>query len=53
MAMSNKIAEGVKILAEAESYHHGFLPLAASYCRCLGIVDIVDGMVNSRMKVSP
>lgn len=40
-------------LAGAHSYTHGFLPLAAAYCRRLGIVDLVNTLVPSKMNVSP
>ena len=39
--------------AGAEIFQHGHLPAAAAYCRSLGLVDLVDRMVPSQMKVSP
>jgi len=53
MEKTSRLPEGLAALAGARSYAHGFLPLAAAYCRRLGIVDTVDALVPSKMNVSP
>ena len=34
-------------------YTHSYLPIAAAYCRMLGLRDIVDAAVETRMQLSP
>ncbi|NCC62243.1 MAG: IS1634 family transposase [Verrucomicrobiae bacterium] len=41
------------ILKDAQFYAHNHLPLAAAYCRSLGLADLVDRMVPTRMQVRP
>lgn len=41
------------VLAEAEIFSHGHLPAAAAYCRTLGLVELVDRLVPSRMNLRP
>jgi len=40
-------------LRSAEIFNGGYLPAAAAFCRRLGLVDLVNSMVPSRMAVSP
>lgn len=40
-------------LSEAEIFSHGHLPAAAAYCRTLGLVELVDRLVPSRMNLRP
>lgn len=49
----NQLPPELEMLSGAHSYTHGFLPLAAAYCRQLGLVELVDTLVPSKMKVSP
>ena len=44
---------GYEIFKDAEVFHHGHLPLAAAYCRKLGLIDLVNKMVPSEMQLSP
>ena len=37
----------------AKSYTEGFLPLAAAYCRQLGLVELINKMVPTKMNISP
>ena len=46
-------ASELKFLDSAEFYSHTHLPVAAAYCRSLGLSALVNGMVQSRMKTSP
>jgi len=48
-----KIPTELELLAGAQPYTHGFLPLAAAYCRRLGVVELVNRLVPSKMKISP
>ena len=42
--------EGLK---EATIYTHGFLPIAAAYCRRLGLVELVNRMISTQMELKP
>lgn len=53
MVTQTEIPTELEILADAQPYTHGFLPLAAAYCRQLGIIDLVNRLVPSKMKISP
>lgn len=37
----------------AEIYRYGHLPVAAAYCRRLGVIDLVNGMVETEMMLPP
>lgn len=50
---NNDLPPELEALAGARSHTHGFLPLVAAYCRRLGIVELVNEMVPSKMDVSP
>lgn len=39
--------------AEAQVYTQSFLPIAAAYCRSLGLIELVNRMVPSQMEISP
>ncbi len=39
--------------ADAQVYTQSFLPIAAAYCRSLGLIELVNRMVPSQMEVSP
>ena len=44
---------GYEIFNEAEVFPHGHLPLAAAYCRRLGLAELIDQMVPSQMHLRP
>jgi transposase len=44
---------GWEALEGAEFFEYGHLPSAAAYCRRLGLVEMVNEMVSSRMNVQP
>ena len=44
---------GFEALAGANVFTHGHLPLAAAYCRHLGLVELVDRLVPSQMALRP
>ena len=53
MDAMSKLPPELEGLNGATSYTHGFLPLAAAYCRRLGIIETVNRLVPSKMNVSP
>ncbi len=40
-------------LRDAKVYNHGFLPVAAIYCKKLKLAEVVDQMVSSNMELHP
>ena len=44
---------GCEPLAGADIFNHGHLPVAAAYCRRLGLVELVDQMVPTQMVLRP
>ena len=44
---------GCEALAGADIFNHGHLPIAAAYCRRLGLVELVDQMVPTHMALRP
>lgn len=44
---------GCETLAGADIFNHGHLPVAAAYCRRLGLVELVDRMVPTGMDLRP
>ncbi len=42
-----------KALKGADIYRYGHLPVAAAFCRRLGLIDLVNGMVKTEMKLPP
>jgi transposase len=53
MAKMNDLPPELAALSGAQSYTHGFLPLAAAYCRKLGLVELINTLVPSKMNISP
>lgn len=43
----------LEVLAKADIAIHGHLPVAAAYCRRLGLAELVDSMVPTRMRLRP
>ena len=44
---------GLEALEGAEIFNYGHLPSAAAYCRRLGVVDVVNDIVASKMELQP
>jgi len=40
-------------LRNVSMHTHSYLPIAAAYCRMLNLREVVDGMVDTRMELSP
>ena len=53
MNVSDSPPAGCEALAGAEIFNHGHLPVAAAYCRCLGLVELIDHLVPTRMELRP
>lgn len=53
MQIGDSTPPGLAVLSEAEIFTHGYLPIAAAYCRRLGLVELVDRMVPTQMAVRP
>lgn len=43
----------LELLAGAEVFSHGHLPIAAAYCRRLGLVELINRLVPTRMELRP
>ncbi len=44
---------GLEALEGTEIFNYGHLPIAAAYCRRLGVVDVVNNIVSSQMDIQP
>ncbi|MEA2068688.1 MAG: IS1634 family transposase [Verrucomicrobiota bacterium] len=44
---------GFEALEGAEIYRYGHLPVAAAFCRRMGLIDLVNSMVKTEMKLPP
>jgi transposase len=53
MKLPDAVPAGFEVLGGAEVFVHGHLPLAAAFCRRLGLVALVNRLVPSQMAVSP
>lgn len=53
MKVAESLPESLNMLTGADIYTHGHLPVAAAYCRRLGLVDLVNNMVPSQMVLKP
>jgi len=40
-------------LKETQIHTHGFLPIAAAYCRRLGLVELVNSLIPTQMELKP
>ena len=45
--------KAIEMLSSGDVFTHGHLPVAAAYCRRLGVVDVVNRLVPSRMHLKP
>lgn len=53
MKVADTLPTSLTALNGADIYTHGHLPVAAAYCRRLGLVDLVNKMVSSQMELQP
>ena len=53
MLLADSQPEGFEALAGAEVFNHEHLPVAAAYCRRLGLVKLVNRLVPSKMELLP
>ena len=53
MKVADTLPSSLAALNGADIFTHGHLPIAAAYCRSLGLVDIVNNMVPSQMELKP
>lgn len=53
MKISESLPRDLCRLQGADIYNHGHLPVAAAYCRRLGLVELVNRMVPSQMDLKP
>jgi transposase len=51
--VADSLPANLAALKGAEIFTHGHLPVAAAYCRRLGLVDIVNQLVPSQMELKP
>lgn len=53
MKVADSLPASLKQLQGADIFTQGHLPIAAAYCRSLGLVDLVNQMVPSQMELKP
>lgn len=53
MRVNNSVPAGCEQLSGADIFNHGHLPVAAAFCRALGLVELVDRMVPTQMQLRP
>ncbi|DAC71567.1 MAG TPA: IS1634 family transposase [Thermoplasmata archaeon] len=53
MKVVDSLPANLAVLKGAEIFTHGHLPIAAAFCRRLGLVDIVNRLVPSQMELKP
>jgi len=53
MKIDNVLPPELHDLEGAEMFTHGHLPIAAAYCRRLGLIELVNNMVGSQMALQP
>lgn len=51
--MKSETNKAIDMLSSGDVFNHGHLPVAAAYCRRLGVVDIVNHLVPSQMHLKP
>jgi transposase len=49
----NETDKALKMLSGADVFTHGHLPVAAAYCRRLGLVELVNRLVPTQMHLKP
>jgi len=53
MNVGDSLASRLELMARADIFNHGHLPVAAAYCRRLGLAGLVDRMVPTGMALRP
>ena len=53
MKVSDSPPNELEAIAGVEFFNQGYLAVAATYCRKLGLVDLINRLVPSKMSVSP
>jgi hypothetical protein len=53
MQIHNSLPADLAGLKDANVHTHGFLPIAAAYCRRLGLVELVNSMIATQMELKP
>lgn len=53
MKTSKSLPENLRNLQDVDIFNHAHLPVAAAYCRQLGIVELVNRLVPSKMNLKP
>ena len=53
MKVSDSLPASLRDLKGVDIYTHGHLPVAAAYCRRLGLVELVNNLVPSEMELKP
>ena len=53
MKVSNSLPRALHAIKDAEIHTLGHLPVAAAYCRRLGLIELVNRMVPSQMELQP
>jgi len=53
MKFDEKLPPDLHDLKGTEIFTHGHLPVAAAYCRRLGLIELVNSMVGSQMDLKP
>jgi transposase len=48
-----KIDDSIELSTDSEIHQHNHLPLVASFCRKLGLIDLINTLVPSKMNISP
>jgi transposase len=51
--MAYDTSKALETLSSADVFTHGHLPVAAAYCRLLGVVELVNKLVPSQMQLKP
>jgi transposase len=51
--MTGDTNKAIEMLSSGDVFTHGHLPVAAAYCRCLRVVDVVNRLVPSQMHLKP
>ena len=53
MQNHNSLPVDLESLKDVNIHNHGILPIAAAYCRRLGLVELVNSMISTQMELNP
>ena len=53
MQIHDPLPANLEGLKDVNIHNHGFLPIAAAYCRRLGLVELVNSMISTQMELKP